>query len=99
MRATGKTIDLIFFIHRHRRHFLEGPAVRQLPPALDDFVTKFSAPNDHAHMNLLVLSQFRVSSPEFRAKPKPEARKLAAILLQAHAHTIAAMLRSRRSYS
>src|SRR5439155_7485059 len=76
MRAAGKTIDLIFFIHRNRRHFLEGPALRQLSPALNDFVAKFSAPNDHAHTNLLVLSPFRVSSLEFRAKPKPETRKL-----------------------
>src|SRR5262245_35650670 len=59
MRAAGETIDLIFFVHRDRRYFLEGPALRQLPPALDDFVAKFSAPNDHAHINLLVLSEFR----------------------------------------
>jgi hypothetical protein len=56
MRAARKAIHLIFFVHRDRRHFLEGPAVWQLPPALDDFVTKFSAPNDHAHMNLLFLT-------------------------------------------
>src|SRR6266704_5053062 len=96
MRAAGKTIDLIFFIHRNRRHFLKGPALRQLSPALDDFVAKFSAAHDHAHTNLLMLSQFRVSSLEFRpvrpcsgsilslskdrVKPKPETRKLEAIL-------------------
>src|SRR5262245_3157699 len=70
MRTTAKAIDLIFFIHRHRGHLLEGPAVRQFSPALDDFVAKFSAAHRHAHRNLLVPSQFRVSRSELNAKPE-----------------------------
>src|SRR5262245_52519663 len=54
MRTTGKAIDLIFFIHRHRGHFFEGPAVRQFSPALDDFVAKFSVSHCYAHWNLLI---------------------------------------------
>src|SRR5262245_7057175 len=79
MRTTGKTIDLIFFIHRHRGHFFEGPAVRQFSPALDDFVAKFSAAYRYAHKNLLISHRFRFSG---RAKPKPETRKLADILVR-----------------
>src|SRR4030095_14228595 len=70
MRAAGEAINLIFFIHRDRRHFLKGPALPQLPPALDDFVAKFSAPNDYAHTNLLVFSQFRVLSLELNRNLK-----------------------------
>ena len=56
MRAARKTIDLIFFVHRDRGHFLKGPAVWQFAPAFIHFITKFSAAYRYTHMNLLVPS-------------------------------------------
>src|ERR1700730_15764080 len=60
MRGAGESIDLLFLIHGHRRHFVKGPPVGQLTPAFDDFVAKFSTANGNSHTDLHMLSWFQV---------------------------------------
>jgi hypothetical protein len=49
MLAAGKTVNLIFLVHRDRGNFVKRPVVGQLAPPVDHFVTIITAPDYDTH--------------------------------------------------